>query len=82
MVGRDKVMKAKDKIEIDVMKGEQFYKTLLYDYNPLFRFDNTEMKRCLRLVTDKLPSIKNRMDVTLFLKFTDGHEEQMYIINE
>ena len=75
-------MKAKNKIAIDVMKGDQFYKTLLYDYNPLFRFDNTEMERCLRWVTDELPSIKSRTDVTLFLKFPDGHEEQLIILND
>lgn len=75
-------MKAKDKIAIDVMKGDSFYKTLLYDFNPLFRFDNTEMERCLRYVTGELPSIKSRTDVTLFLKFPDGNEEQLVILND
>ena len=72
-------MKAKNKITIDVMKGEKFYKTLLYDYNPLFRFDDTEMQRCLRWVTDELPSLKTAKAATLYFRFPDGREEQVSI---
>lgn len=69
------------KISIDVMKGDSFYKTLMYDYNPLFRFDNKELERCIRFVTDRLPSLRTAKDATLFLRFPDSREEQMIILN-
>ena len=69
------------KISIDVMKGDSYYKTLMYDYNPPFRFDNRELERCLRFVNDRFPSLRTAKDATLFLRFPDSREEQMIILD-
>lgn len=55
------------KIKIDVMLngGGKFYKTLLYQYNPLFKFDFEEM---YKWVFEQLPSLKQRKNVELVLE--------------
>ena len=70
------------KIDIDIMKGSSFYKTLHYDYNPLFKFDNTELERCMEWVTDQCPSLKHRDNTTLFLKFPNGEEVKCMLYNK
>ena len=58
-------MKAKRlKIDVMVMGGGRFYKTLVYTYNPLFKIRSDEV---FRFVFDRLPSLRNRTDVELVL---------------
>lgn len=58
-------MKAKRlKIDVMVMGGGRFYKTLVYTYNPLFKIRLDEV---FRFVFDRLPSLKDRTDVELVL---------------
>lgn len=55
------------KLKIDVMimgGGARFYKTLVYQYNPLFKIDPVQV---LAWVVEQLPSLKNRKDIELFL---------------
>lgn len=67
-------------ITIDVMKGQSFCKTLSYAYNPLFKFDNIEFGKCIQWVQEELPFIKDREDITLFLRFPSGEEYKCKIL--
>ena len=67
-------------ITIDVMKGSSFYKTLSYAYNPLFKFDNAWFGKCIEFVQEELPSIKDREDITLFLRFPTGEEYKCMLL--
>ena len=69
-------------ITIDVMKGPSFYKTLSYAYNPLFKFDNKEFGKCIQWVQEELPSIKDKEDVTLFLRFPLGEEYKCKLLKQ
>lgn len=45
-----------------IMGGARFYKTLVYQYNPLFKIDPVQV---VEWVYDKLPSLERREDVKL-----------------
>lgn len=50
------------KIDVMIMGGARFYKTLFYTYNPLFKI---KIEDIAAFAMDKLPSLKNRNDVEL-----------------
>lgn len=50
------------KIDVMIMGGARFYKTLVYQYNPLFKIDPVQV---VEWVYDKLPSLERREDVKL-----------------
>lgn len=54
------------KVNIDVMThgGERFYRTVRYDYNPLFRMD---MKEVEDYVYRKCPTLKGEKGVVLVI---------------
>ena len=54
------------KVNIDVMtnNGDRFYRTVRYDYNPLFRMD---MKEVEDYVYRKCPTLKGEKGVVLVI---------------
>lgn len=52
------------KIDVMVMGGGRFYKTLVYTYNPLFKVRIDEV---CNFVFNRLPSLRNRTDIELVL---------------
>ena len=50
------------KIDVMLMGGARFYKTLVYTYNPLFKVTFEDIAK---FAVNELPSLKNRKDVEL-----------------
>ena len=50
------------KIDVMLMGGARFYKTLVYTYNPLFKITIEDIAQ---FAVNELPSLKNRKDVEL-----------------
>lgn len=48
------------KIDVMLMGGGKFYKTIIYQYNPLFMVKEKDIKA---FILKKLPSLKKRKDV-------------------
>lgn len=59
--------KFKGRLSIDVMvqNGNQYYCTLFYFFNPLFKIDMSDVER---FVHEKRPTLKYRNDVVLVLE--------------
>jgi len=69
-------------INIDVMQnnGTRHYKSLKYPFCSLWKFDKSDLKRLIKWLTDRLPSLKTRRDMVIFLRFPDGHEQECRLI--
>lgn len=50
------------KIDVMIMGGARFYKTLVYTYNPLFKI---KIEDIVAYAMDRLPSLRNRDDVKI-----------------
>ena len=50
------------KIDVMLMGGARFYKTLVYTYNPMFKITIEDIAQ---FAVNELPSLKNRKDVEL-----------------
>lgn len=53
------------KIDVMVMYGERFYKTLTYQYSGLFKLNLGDL---VSFVYEKCPSLKNRKDVKMIFE--------------
>ena len=54
------------KLDIDIMTegGRRFYRTVRYEYNPLFKIDLEDIKR---FVHSRCPTLKYEKDVVLMI---------------